>query len=58
VIPPARSRDSAFNCRLRLPYAALDDAARESTAAEWETLLELLEGRLLYLRNGDRRAAA
>ncbi len=52
------SRDSAFNCRLRLLYAALDDAARESTVAEWETLLELLEGGLLYLRNRDRRAAA
>lgn len=53
----AGGRDSALNCRLRLMFAAIDDARRESSREEWETFLLLLEQRLIYIRHRDRLAA-
>lgn len=51
------SQDTAFNARYRLILAALEDARRESSREEWETLLTLLEQRVLWLRHRDRLAA-
>jgi hypothetical protein len=53
----SRSPDSAFNVRWRLLLAVLADAQCESTREEWETLLWVLEQRLLYLRHRDQWAA-
>jgi hypothetical protein len=52
-----RAQDSAFNARLRLIFAALEDGRRECTREEWRTLRLLVEQRLAYLGGDQRRAA-